>query len=156
VGATRKMRHFSAWLIFGVCAGFLGSGCGSRSETGRLAVHPATGIVTVAGQPTWGVSVILHPKGGEASKEEVTPTGTTDEDGKFTLSTYDQDDGAPVGDYSVSLRWMKEAAPSKNGPPPGFAAPVDQLKGKYSDPTKTKWSVQIVEGNNVIDTIAVD
>jgi hypothetical protein len=106
--------------------------------------------------------LLMHPAAcGPASKEGVKPSATTGEDGTFQLSTYDQDDGAPVGGYSVTIQWYQagdnaKPAKGKRALPAGFARPSDRLKGKYRDPSKSPWQVTISEGNNVLNPIEVE
>jgi hypothetical protein len=102
------------------------------------------------------VFVALEPVAGAAVEKELTPSATTDDNGEFQLSTYEQGDGAPVGEYELTLRWYEAAAAKKNGPPPGFLPPTDRWKGKYSKPGASRWPITIVEGSNVLDPVTVD
>jgi hypothetical protein len=127
-----------------------GGGCGGGTEDGRLAVQPASGKVTVAGQPAAGVFVVLYPAPGTpAAQAGVKPSGTTGEDGSFRLSTYEQNDGAPAGDYAVTMRWHR-ADPRSAGRPaiPFGRQPPDRFRGKYNNPQTTSWRVTIREGDN--------
>lgn len=138
---------------------FVGAGCGGGAEEGRLPVHPVSGKVSVKGQSASGVLVLLHPaEGSPAAKEGVIPSATTEEDGTFQLSSYEQDDGAPLGEYSVTIQWYQSDAKSTRGKPAlpaGFARPSDRFQGKYKDPKKSPWQVTISEGNHVLKPIEV-
>jgi len=136
------------------------AGCNGGEEAGRLPVHPVSGKVSVNGQPASGVLVLLHPaEASPAAKAGVLPSATTQEDGTFQLSSYDQNDGAPLGGYSVTIQWYQADAKSTKGKPAmpsGFARPSDRLQGKYKDPRKSPWQVTITEGNNVLRPIEVE
>jgi hypothetical protein len=63
---------------------------------------PVEGKVLVRGKPAEGVQVFLHPR--DASQQGK-PRGTTDAEGRFQLRTYHDGDGAPAGEYAVTLYW---------------------------------------------------
>jgi hypothetical protein len=104
------------------------AGCG-----GRRRVTPVSGqVLAGAGKkPASGVMVTFHPvqdDGGPVYK----PNGYVDSQGRFALTTYMQNDGAPAGEYVITLEWV----PAKKTP---FEADAtDLLKGTYSDPKKSK------------------
>jgi hypothetical protein len=138
----------------------VGAGCGGGEEARRLPVHPASGKVSVDGRPAGGVLVLLHPAAGSpAAKEGVMPSATTEEDGTFQLSSYEQDDGAPAGGYSATIQWYQPDVKSKRGKRPmpvGFAPKSDRFQGRYNDPRKSPWQVTIIEGDNVLKPIEVE
>jgi hypothetical protein len=78
------------------------SGCG---ET-RVPVYPVSGKVNYQGRPPVGAQVVLQPLKG-ADPESVLPMGQVRQDGSFTITSYDPDDGAPEGDYVAIIRWYK-------------------------------------------------
>lgn len=77
-------------------------GCG-RAEATRLAVFPVKGQVTLNGKPLSNALVVLHPK-TPAPGQSTTPRATTDANGDFQVSTYDTNDGAPTGEYAVTIQ----------------------------------------------------
>lgn len=135
------------------------AGCGSDEGAGRLAVHPASGKVTFKGAAASGVLVVLHPaEGSSAAQTGVLPSATTDKDGSFQLTTYEQNDGAPAGAYIATIQWYQSAltaTPGRPAPPAGFARPVDRLRGKYKSPDKSPWQMTIIEGKNVLQPIEI-
>lgn len=71
------------------------AGCGG----GKVQTLPAakvTGTVTYKGQPVEGAMVMFV-----SDEVPITPTGTTDAQGKFTLTTNEPGDGAPPAMYNV-------------------------------------------------------
>ena len=80
------------------CTLMLGvSGCGS---SGAAKTQKVSGKVTTAdGAPVNGASVSFQGSGGKAFGA----SGTTGSDGSYQLSTFDTNDGAPEGEYTVSV-----------------------------------------------------
>lgn len=152
-----RMLPQKSWpMMFGLI-GLLISGCSEEVPEGRLPVYPASGKVTVGGQPAAGVLVVLRPgKGTPTEKEGAFPSATTNEDGAFQLTTYEQNDGAPAGDYAVTIRWNQIPSQGEGRPANPFARPVDRFRGKYNNPQTSPWRVTITKENNVLNPIAVN
>jgi hypothetical protein len=92
------MKHSPPLLAAALLmACLLPSGCGP----GRPAVVPVTGTVTVGGKPVAGATVLFQPTGGG-----VPGRGVTADDGGFTLTTFEQGDGAIVGRHRVAISKM--------------------------------------------------
>lgn len=66
---------------------------------GRNATHPVTGVITQAGLPVEGATVMFF-----SEKLKITAYGKTDATGHYSLTTYEPDDGAPEGHYQVSIK----------------------------------------------------
>jgi hypothetical protein len=119
-------------------------GCGSNAPKGpeKLSTTPVDGVVTLNGKPAAEVSISLHHSEGK-----VAPRGISDKDGKFTISTYGKDDGAPEGKYKVTAakNMTKEIAPGVLAPPPpgGFKSDIPT---KYESVNTTDISVEIKKG----------
>ena len=58
------------------------------------------------GRPLPGAFVALHPK-GLADKKVLPAHAKTDAAGKFKASTYDANDGAIAGEYSVTVEYQE-------------------------------------------------
>jgi hypothetical protein len=80
------------------------AGCG-KAEGRRLPVFPARGQVQFEGRPTPGAWVFLHPV--RADPRTPRARGEVNEDGTFALTTYHADDGAPAGEYTVTVEWRR-------------------------------------------------
>jgi hypothetical protein len=133
------------------------AGCSSSQSKDRLPVFRTTGEIHVGGQPAEGVTVVLIPaEGSEAAGKKLSPSAVTEVDGTYQISTYDQGDGAPEGEYRITLKRYVDPSSGKNGPPEGFMPEVDRWNGKYSKPDKSPWKASITQGDNVLDTIDVD
>jgi hypothetical protein len=111
-------------------------GCGSGRET--FPVAKTTGTVTCEGKPVPGVIVFFEPlQGGKDAKVGKQGYGGADDQGKFSITTYDPNDGAVVAKHRVRV-----GPPSS--PPPGFECPcslnseqdvmeVEVVAGKAND-----------------------
>ena len=91
-------------LVFMACLAccVLAAGCGGGSS--NPATVPVSGTVTLNGQAVEGATVSFV--GGAANRPT---TGTTDAQGKFTLSTFEPNDGAPPGEYSITVTKYADA-----------------------------------------------
>ncbi len=106
---------------------------------------PATGRVTINGEPPVGALVQLIPVGDKQPDERVSrPWGLVKEDGSFTLSTYDGEPGAPPGEYAFTITW-----------PPDVSKPstADRLRSRYTRPDQSHWRFTIKEGDNVLPPV---
>src|SRR5215212_9236098 len=82
------------------------AGCGSRG--GPVRCHPVSGQVTYDGQPASGVKVYLIPTSAPVVPQiPANPRAVTAPDGRFSVTTYQEGDGAPEGGYQVVLVWTK-------------------------------------------------
>ena len=77
------------------------SGCGG---SGNPETHPVSGIVLHNGQPLPNVVVTFYPEKGRSA------TGRADNNGRFTLTTFEPDDGALPGQHKVTVTPVPEAA----------------------------------------------
>jgi hypothetical protein len=99
------------------------AGC-SQSE---LPVYPAVGHVTFENEWPLGTRVVLHPLSNDSS---IRPQGVVDALGNFRVTTFRDGDGAPPGEYIVTLVWHKfvidgeDYKPGPNVLPPMYAEPA--------------------------------
>jgi hypothetical protein len=83
------------WLFAGslwIAALWCG-GCGS----GRSGLMPVGGQVTIDGQPVKTGTVMFYPESGRPAVGELGPNG------RYTLTTYKEHDGAQLGHYAVTI-----------------------------------------------------
>src|SRR5207249_8533874 len=93
-------------LLFSALVALSVVGCGSD---GRKPVYPAKGQVLVTGKPAQYAQVALHPL-NPADKDAPHPTANVGPDGTFVLTTYQAQDGAPAGEYAVTVQWWLTSA----------------------------------------------
>jgi hypothetical protein len=116
-----------AGLAAVVCVIGLASSC----SNGRKPVFPVHGQVLDAKQkPAVGALVVFHPVDADP-KVPLKPLGKVDENGRFTLTTYVNGDGAPIGDYRITITWP---TPKKT---PFDPEGGDQLRGRYAHPERS-------------------
>lgn len=121
-------------------------GCG-RDESPKLEVFPVVGRVLVNGKPASRAEITFHPLSSPG--ERVTPFAIAGEDGVFRLSTRLANDGAPAGEYAVTVAWPKivkgVGGEEDRGP--------DQLRDRFRDPQRPAAKVTIAAGENALPPI---
>ncbi|WP_164102087.1 hypothetical protein [Candidatus Laterigemmans baculatus] len=121
------------------------AGCGG-DDAWHAETQPVQGKITINGQPPAGAVVTLYPTGAEFDVRESKPWGVVGPDGIYQLRTYEKGDGAPRGEYDVTIVWREN--PSIPGSP-------DMLSGAYDEPTESQWSVTIEEDQTELPPIEV-
>ena len=118
------------------------AGCGEPpKDAPQDVLHPLTGIVNVNGKPASGAIVSLHGS-GIAVPGSVTPFGIADENGKFSLTTYQPEDGAPEGRYQVTVSWADKLGSSASDPEYG----PEKLPRKFQIPTMSGLELEVKPG----------
>jgi hypothetical protein len=139
--ACTRLASVAATLLLAVTT----AGCG-KAEPERVAVFPTTGKITFKGQPTIGATVLLHPK---APQEKVpAPRASVAPDGTFKLSTFNTGDGAPEGEYVLTVKWYK---PVKNGG--DVVSGPNVIPAKYTQAESSTIVVRVAAGENSLDPI---
>lgn len=91
-------RACSFWCIAAVA--FVIAGCGG----GEFEVAPTTGVLRCNGSPVGGGLVFFEPKQtGENAVVGKVGLGVVDAEGKFSVSTYGDGDGAIVGPHIIKV-----------------------------------------------------
>jgi len=104
------------------------------------------GSLTINGKPAPGALVIFHPANGqEFDARGSRPQGTVGADGVFRISTYQEADGAPAGEYKVAVLWF-----GKNG-----NGSADLLSGAYARPEQTGIVVTVATGQAELQPIEI-
>jgi hypothetical protein len=127
-------------------------GCG-QADDGKVQRVPANGTLLVKSAPAVGARIVLYPKDETLRGTGMpTPGGTTEEDGTFSLTSYEPGDGAPVGDYIVTVVWREEIPEGKSL---DTFHPKDRLNGRYASPDKSTLSVSVPEGGGTLPPIEI-
>ena len=126
------------------------AGCGGSALTDPpvLPVAPVSGTVKFGGEIPAGAKVSLVPV--VRTEEGISSSGVVKGDGSFKVSTYGQEDGAPLGDYVLLIQWFKPL-----GGDTGNAGGPNVIPATYSDPTKSPVKVTVKEGSNEIPPIVI-
>lgn len=107
---------------------------------GRKSCYPVSGTILVDGKPAADCMIQFY-SADEADHDgpnRVLPLAMADENGKFKISTFESNDGAPAGEYEVTFTWRVRSGLLKNQ----FDGP-DRLKGKYATKELSKIKVMI-------------
>ena len=116
---------------------FLLTGC-IRSEYPNE-TYPVSGrIQTIDGTPARDVRVTLHSEKLISEGDPFRPSGMTDDQGIFKLTTYETHDGAPAGNYAITFRW---APPQKSLLDP---IPKDKFDNRFAMPTENSLTCEVV------------
>jgi len=116
-------------------------GCSRQAPT--IDVHPVTGQVTYNGKPAAGAHVTFHPKVQQIAHP--VPSAKADPQGNFSLTTYRAEDGAPIGEYSVTVELRPVI--TKDGE---IELGPNVLPPQYSSPKTTKVVARVAEGVNSV------
>ena len=120
-------------------------GCGS----GQKPAIPVKGQVFYKdSQPAAGALVVFHPIPADSSPTAVKPSGEVREDGSFSLTTYKPGDGAPAGEYAVTVIWLEKPTGPKLTENRGLAK--DRLDGRYNSADTTKLKATVNESSTTI------
>ncbi len=112
------------------------SGCGD----GLPRTYPCKGMVRVNGKPVKDARVAFYYQ-GDLGGRTIVPMAWTEEDGSFVLSTFRSEDGAPAGDYEVTIIWPQyRNMRSGDGP--------DRLQGRFADGKKGGLRAQVEAKDN--------
>lgn len=103
--------------------------CGNERFTHK--VYPVKGKIQVNGQPAKDCQVVLNPT--YEDKHPIAPLGRTNDAGEFQITSYTPNDGAPEGQYVVTVTW-----PKNSGQTYGTLDGIDQLGDAYATVDKTK------------------
>jgi hypothetical protein len=118
--------------------------CGKR----RKVVYPVHGkIVDSEDKPAVGATIIFHPV-DSSDADAVKPIGNAEEDGSFTLTTYEKGDGAPEGEYVATVEWRTKGE--------GIGAPQgpDKLGGQLNNKATSKLRFKVQnQADNVLEPI---
>jgi hypothetical protein len=142
----------TAWIVMAALL-LVATGCGSAQDPDRLPVFPATGKISFKGAVPDGAYVALHSKTNVKAPngQEVIPTGQVKSDGTFDLSSYAAHDGAPSGEYKVTIEWHKTIKPAGGDPTLG----PNLLPPQYSKATTSPLEVIIATGPNELKPIVL-
>lgn len=147
---SRNGRHYLRACIATVAVvALLITGCGGGADAERVPVHPVTGAIQFRGQPTVGAFVTLHPKDGQTTQAPA-PRATVGPGGNFTLTTYDGQDGAPEGEYTLTVQWYR---PVRQGDE--LIGGPNVLPPKYALAKTSDIKIRVAAGENHLQPIQI-
>ncbi|QDT93086.1 carboxypeptidase-like regulatory domain-containing protein [Gimesia algae] len=119
------------------------SGCGGGLDEDLPETVAVSGVVTYQGKPVTDASIMFYPMQGRKPA-----TGRSDTEGKFTLRTFEENDGAIPGEHQVTVN-AYESTPE--GVSMKSAIPI-----KYSSPTTSPLKITVTETNPEIKLELID
>lgn len=146
-----RPRHWLGRAALLFSAAILAS-CGEERTYDAVPTYPVTGRFLFQGAPVDGAFVKFTPVEGTDDPGALTSQGETDSEGNFTLSTYEKGDGAPAGRYAVTLIWPTQRGNRMKSRDPG----PDRLRRRFADPKRARWTVEITDGENVLEPFVIE
>jgi hypothetical protein len=123
------------------CCLLLSAGCGESEP-----LYPVTGKVLLDGKPAAHATVVFHPVA--AKPGAVRPRAKVEPDGSFKLTTYEANDGAPAGEYRVTVElWLSSGR--------GDEGPTSRLPAKFANPESSGLTATVTAGPNELKPFTV-
>lgn len=120
---------------------------GCAKENVVIPTQQISGRVLYDNKAAEGVAIYLGPIAAPTVPDiPANPHGVTDKDGRFSISTYGENDGAPKGKYQLMMMWVDQNSKLESKP--------ERFFGWY-DSVNSKIMVQITDGENAIPDIKV-
>jgi hypothetical protein len=116
-------------------------------DPSKLSVYPVTGKVLLDGTAPEGAAVVLHPLDDSLT---IRPRGVVGADGTFRLTTYLPSDGAPIGEYKLTVQWNK-SVDVDGEPVPG----PNLLPAELARPESTTFKVAVQSGKNELAPLEI-
>jgi hypothetical protein len=113
------------------------------AEINRKPCHPVRGVVMLDGCPLAGAQLVFHLINPETKRTTRTGDALIEADGSFVLSTYKANDGAPVGEYVVTVA---NAGQFEGGTVP---ATKYSIPAAYARPSTSPLRAEVKAGKNV-------
>ena len=132
----------------------ISASCGCNRPT-EIPVVPARGTVTVNGKPAANVFLVFHPVTNKKDLRELAPYGWTDQEGRFALSTRGDADGAPVGEYVVTLEWPAPMDQASDDPE-GMRSGPDMFRGAYALADQSPFQRTVTADNPELDQFVIE
>ena len=135
-------------VVLSVSLSLLLPGCGGK--TGPKC-HPVAGKVVYQNQPLAEVMVVFHPM-STPSEKFPQPIGTTTADGRFAMTTFQSGDGAPEGEYAVTIELREPRQIGEEVVRDG----LNLLPPKYANPKETPLRHKVIPGKNEVPEIKIE
>ena len=120
---------------------------GCSQEKLPIPTQQISGRVLYDNKAAEGVAIYLGPIAAPTVPDiPANPHGVTDKEGRFSISTYGENDGAPKGKYQLMMMWVDQNSKLESKP--------ERFFGWY-DSVNSKIMVQITDGENAIPDIKV-
>jgi len=121
-------------------------GCSSKEASGPP-LYPVRGKVLVDGKPADGAIVSLWATNPTVKFDRL-PMGYCKSDGTFSVGTTELADGAPAGDYDITVAWLPQNARrifEETG-----VAPPSLIAKKFNEPKTSGLKMTVKQEENLI------
>jgi hypothetical protein len=134
---------------------FAALGCGRASNKPRV-VKVNVKVMFGKNTPAAGAFVVFHPTNPDLEKQiGGRPFGYVKDDGTVPITTYQEGDGAPEGEYGVTVVWEAKKD-GKLGIEGGAVGSGDKLEGRYGNPNTPQLNVTVKAGQPNDFTLSVE
>lgn len=140
-------RRAFGWAMAIAWSTLFAAGCNG----GKDKLYPVRGKLMFKNEPMAGAIVYFHLEGSRDVNKQV-PYGTADANGEFQLMTYPAGEGAPAGEYVVTIIWPGKATGGRETGGRSEEAP-DRLNKKYATPGPQSPKVTVRPEPNQLQTI---
>jgi hypothetical protein len=144
--ALLRFRHFRGVPspVAALLVAFAASGCGDASGVGKTL--PVAGRITLDGVPLTAATtvVLFKPDKAKGNASPWEPTGTVDNQGKYTLNTKGKR-GAPPGWYKVIVTAVEAQPNAVKGKRLQLPTPKSLVPARYGQAATTTLAVEVVE-----------
>ena len=138
----RHPRHSLTGISLFLLMGLIG--CAKEGPV----CYPVRGQVSLNGKPLAEALVVLHSLDGRVEGGQQ-PIATTDDQGRFSMSTFATGDGAPRGHYALTVELR---APRAVGEEVIRSGP-NLLPPRYGSAKSSRFRYEIVDGENDLPPI---
>ena len=130
-------------------------GCGAGGKPPAIPVKGK--VMFKKDTPAAGAMIVFHPLSEEFERRiGGKPFAKVQEDGSFQLTTYQENDGAPEGEYGLSVDWRVKPKNFLVFDSESSASGKQMLKDKYTNPQKPFLKVTVKKGEANDFLIEVD
>jgi hypothetical protein len=121
------------------------SGCGAKRPP-VPELSPVSGKITFEGKPVPGAKIVFIPANEDPKKPpETRPAAESDDAGNYSLM-WDENEGAPPGNYKVIIMAFKQVDEEDDE-----VKPPSLIPERYSSPKLSGLKAVVKEDDNVID-----
>lgn len=132
------MRLIHLYCLVAACVILVGCGSGEKP---RPKCYPVSGTLHYNGQVPTGAVVTLWLEDAPPDGKTPKPSGVIRTDGSFKVRTYDKEDGAPLGNYALTVVWESD------GQSP---AGRDSFAGRYTNRAMPVAKITVTEAGCVV------
>jgi hypothetical protein len=149
-------RKSNVKIVSLTCLAFVAAtGCSDDKRiTDRKTVFPVAGQFTAGDIPATGAMISFHPVNSTGVGRALPSQARADDQGRFELTTYVTKDGAPAGEYIVTIYWPEshpKPITEREDDGEGSELPPDRLRGRFASPATSTLRARVTEKSTTFD-----